>query len=59
MNWRNGVRALAAFWAFVGACFIICGTIIFLGARGYPTASALLALAVVSVAIFLVVSTST
>ena len=57
MNWRAGIKALAAFWAFVGAVIIICGTIVFLAANGYPATAALLALVVVSVAIFCLVST--
>jgi hypothetical protein len=52
MNWRKGIRALAAFWAFAGAFFIIIGTVLFLAANGYPAAAAFVMLAVASAFIF-------
>ena len=59
MNWRAGIRALAAFWALVGACVAIAGTILFLLANGYQTVAALLMLAVMSALVFWIVATLT
>jgi hypothetical protein len=59
MNWRAGIRALAAFWVLVGACVAIAGTILFLAANGYQTVAALLMLAVMSALVFWIVATLT
>jgi hypothetical protein len=59
MNWRNGVRALAAVWAFAGAFFALIGVIMFLFANGYPIAAGLIMVAALSIIIGFIVATST